>query len=93
MELAGIIRRARDSQCQNEEILIPSQGVISEIRMASILRTPCPDSPTCGLQVAYRRLTPGIEERQSKCDRRKNVRVDFKPAVEEARSGQSNFDR
>jgi hypothetical protein len=66
--------------------LIPSQGVISEIRMASILRTPCPDSPTCGLQVAYRRLTPGIEERQSKCDRRKNVGVDCKPAVEKGRA-------
>ena len=60
---------------KSEEILVPSQGVIGEIKMASILRTtPCPDSPTRGLQVACRRLTPGIEERQSKCDRWKKVR-------------------
>jgi hypothetical protein len=74
MELPGMIRRAGDSQCQNEEILVPSQTVISEIKMASILRTtPCPESPTRGLRVACRRLTPAIEERQSKCDRWKKV--------------------
>jgi len=53
MELPGMIRRAGDSQCQNEEILVPSQTVISEIKMASVLRTtPCPESPTRGLRVA-----------------------------------------
>jgi hypothetical protein len=59
---------------KSEEPLFPSKGVIGEIKMASILQTPCPDTPTCGLQVAYRRLTPGIEERQSKCDRWKKGR-------------------
>jgi hypothetical protein len=59
---------------KSEVILVPSQGVISEIKMASILRTtPCPESPTRGLRVACRRLTPAIEERQSKCDRWKKV--------------------
>ena len=42
-----MIRRAGDSHCQNEGILVPSQDVISEIKTASILRTPCPDSPAC----------------------------------------------
>jgi len=51
MELPGMIRRASDSQCR--KILVPSQSVISEIKMASILRTtPCPESPTRGLRVA-----------------------------------------
>ena len=59
---------------KSEEALVPSQGVIGEIKMASILRTPYPGRPTCGLQVAYRRLTPAIEERQSKCDQWKKGR-------------------
>jgi hypothetical protein len=61
---------------KSEQTLVPSQSVISEIKMASILRTtPCPESPTRGLRVACRRLTPSIEERQSKCDRWKKFGV------------------
>jgi len=74
MELPGMIRRASDSQCQSEEILVSRQSVISEIKMASILRTTHPprksDPAVCG----SRRLTPAIEERQSKYDQWKKVR-------------------
>ena len=59
MELQRTIRHDSDSRCQKRETFVPSQNVIGEIRMASSLQT-CPDSPTCGLQVAYRRLTPGF---------------------------------
>ena len=58
---------------KSEEMFVPSQGAIGEIKMASILRTtPCLESPTRGLQVAASDFA--IEERQSKCDQWKKVR-------------------
>jgi hypothetical protein len=58
---------------KSEETFVPSQGAIGEIKMASTLRTtPCPESPTRGLQVAA--SDSAIEERQSKVRSVKKVR-------------------
>jgi len=79
----------------SEETFVPSQGAIGEIKMAGILRTtPCPESPTRGLQVAA--SDSAIEERQSKCDQWKKVRhrqCEEVSTTERMCSGQSNCDR